>query len=361
MILTETVLAWTALVITALALAVGGTTMAASLWYHYSARRRESRRERLQPELFERLFSADEPEWTAWVGTLSRGERRQLRVLLDEYLRKLRGTEYHQLCSLGAALDLQTQARRDLETDGKRFRALTWLALLSEPVDPAKLEACCTDSPQLRAGAARVLYEGDHPDASRAGTELLVGGGSLTAFGLDTLYRLNNGRSTPLLSMLQEGTEAWSERLLVQVLIALRYCSIETPKGRLEWLPELLEHDSPRVRAAAVGVLERHGWREQFQVRIDIEALLTDPEPTVRRDTYLLLASWNTERSAAWLRWAVTTAKADELALARAYAAHTRIDLSELPADLEPFASWVRADAAVGRRRNVWGVSAAWA
>jgi hypothetical protein len=206
-----------------------------------------------------------------------------------------------------------------------------------------------------------VLHEAEHPDAPRIGTDLLVSGESLTVFGLDTLYRLNEGTETPVLSPLEEGAEGWSDRLLVQVLIVLRYCNIADPRGRLGWLPTLLAHESPRVRAAAVGVLERHGWREEFQTQVNIDALLSDPEESVRHDTYLLLASWNTERSAQLLRETLESAPHEDLLeLTRACSLHSRIDISTLPARFDPFVEWVRADEATGRTRRVWGVSAAW-
>ena len=362
MVLTGSALFFAAAAIGIVTIAVGIATMATAVWFHYRGRRRESARKRVQSELFERLFAAD-PEWNPWVGTLSRVERRQLRTLLDEYLRQLRGTEHDRLCDLGSALGISERAKRNLSTDRKRLRALTWLALLEEPVEPERLERYCRDEPQHRAGAARVLHRSGHPDAPEIGTDLLVGDGerSLTAFGFDTLSQLNNGTETPLLASLEAGSDAWNERLLVQALLVLRHCNISDPGGRLGWLPALLTHDSPRVRAAAVGVLERHGWREQLEREIDIGALLGDVDGAVRRDTYLLLASWGDERSAALLRRALDTEdETDMLALVRALVSHPRIDPSEAPDRFEPFVQWVRADEAVGRRRHVWGVSAAW-
>ncbi|MGQ4556800.1 HEAT repeat domain-containing protein [Halobellus sp. GM3] len=356
----DAVLVWTAGAIALFALGVGVLTLVTSVWIYYVRRRNERVQGNLRPELFERLF-ADDPDWDAWVSSLSRVERGRLRILLDEYLRKLRGTEHSRLRGLASALGITARAERNVERGRHRFRALTWLALLKEPVDPDLLVSSCTVTPRLRAGAARVLHESEHPDAAAIGTELVVDGDSLTAFGLDTLYRLNNGTETPLLTRLAEAVDDWDERLLVQVLIVLRYCDIADPDGRLDWLPPLLSHDSPRVRAAAVGVVERHGWREAFQSRIDIGRLLDDSEAAVRHDTYLLLSSWNTDRSAAWLRWALTEADdADGLALARAHLSHPRTDVSNATQRLEPFVDWVLADEAVGRRRRVWGVSAAW-
>lgn len=354
------VLVWAAAAIALLALGVGLLTLGTSLWLYYTRGRNERVRETLRTELFERLF-ADDPDWEAWVETLSRVERARLRVLLDEHLRKLRGTEHDRLRGLASALGIPDRAARNVRRGQNQFRALTWLALLKEPVDPDRLASSCTMTPQLRAGAARVLHESDHPDAAVVGTELIVDSDSLTAFGLDTLYRLNNGIETPLLDILAAEADEWDERLLVQVLIVLRYCDIADPDGRLDWLPPVLDHDSPQVRAAAVGVVERHGWREQFQTRIGIGTLLGDPEPAVRRDTYLLLSSWNTDRSAAWLRWALATADdVDGLALARAHLVHPRTDVSNSPQWLEPFVDWAVAEEAVGRRRRMWGVSAGW-
>lgn len=362
MVLTESALFYSAAAIGAATIAVGIATMATAVWFHYRDRRRGSVRKRVQSDLFERLFAAD-PGWNGWVESLSRGERRQLRTLLDEYLRQLRGTEHDRLCDLGIALGISERAKRNLSTDRKRLRALTWLALLEEPAELERLERYCQDEPQHRAGAARVLYRSGHPDAPELGTDLLVGDGerSLTAFGFDTLYQLNNGTETPLLASLAGAADQWSERLLVQALLVLRHCNISDPGGRLGWLSELLAHESPRVRAAAVGVLERHGWRRQIEREIDIGALLDDPEPSVRRDVYLLLASWNDDRSAAWLRRALDAEDGgDMLALVRALITHSQIDPSEAPDRFEPFVEWVWADEAVGRRRQVWGVSAAW-
>ena len=356
----NTVLIWTAGAIALLAIGVGVLTLGASIWIYYIQGRNERVQTDLRLELFERLF-ADDPDWNGWIVTLSRVERDRLRVLLDEYLRKLRGTEHSRLRELASAIGILDQAMRNVDRGRHPFRALTWLALLKEPVDPDRLTSSGMTTPQLRAGAARVLYESDHPDASAIGTNLIVDSESLTAFGLDTLYRLNNGIETPLLTRLAEEADSWDEGLLVQVLIVLRYCNIGDVHGRLDWLPPLLTHTSPRVRAAAIGVVERHGWRGAYQSQIDIGTLLEDSEVAVRRDVYLLLSSWNTDRSAAWLRWAIATAdETDGLALARAHMSHPRTDVTNSPAWLAPFVDWVLADEAVGRRRRMWGVSAAW-
>jgi hypothetical protein len=362
MIAANAILLWIGVGIALAAVVVGIVTMGIAAKHHRESRRVEPIRDRVQAGLFERLFSVD-PDWEAWVGSISRAERRELETLLEEYLRRLQGTEHARLCDLAAALGIPARARDDLASDDRRFRALTWLALLEEPIEPDRLEACCTDTPRHRAGAARVLYRSGHADAAAAGTDILLGDGeqSLTAFGMDTLYRLNTGTETPLLSRLERDADSWNQRLLVQALLVLRYCNIAAPGGRLGWLPEVLASESPRVRAAAVGVVERHGWQAHLHEEIDIGALLADPDPAIRRETYQLLASWGDERSAAWLREALATdIEPDMLALVRAFLVHPRTELPDSIERFEPFVEWVRADESVGRRRRVWGVSAAW-
>jgi hypothetical protein len=360
---TETVLLLVAAGIAVLTVGFGVITLAMAWWNRRQRRRTETIRERMQEQLFEELFKPD-PDWDELIADLSPAEREQLRQVVEAHLRRLRGSEYDRLCTLARKLGIQAEAKQDIDAGRDRFRALTWLALLGEPVESSRLEDCCTDSRQHREGAARVLFESDQPDGAAVGTELLLWDGSrpLSAFGMDTLYRLNNGAQTPLLSMVPANMAAWNSQLLVQVLTVLRYCSISEPAEQLEWLLDALDHESPQVRAATVGVIERHGWREPFQSQIDISALLDDPEPAVRYDVYQLLASWGSDQSAEWLQRGFETDKDREmLAVVRALSRHPRASLPDSTGRFEPFVDWVQAEAAVDRRRErVWGVTAAW-
>lgn len=362
-VLTERLLVVAAVAIAVVTLGVGLVTVATAGWYHRQRRRREAARDRMKGQFLERLFDPD-PDWEGWVDGLSAAERRAVRTLLEEYLRQLRGSEHERLCELGRALGIQAAARRNLATPRKRFRALTWLALLEAEVPVERLSEYCLDTPRHRAGAARVLYENGHPDAGQTGTDLLVGDGDqpLSAFGLDTLYRLNEGDATPLLSLFPAAAEDWETPLLVQALFTLRYASVGDP-DRLEWLLDLLTHESPRVRTAAIAVVERHGWRGQFRQRVDVDRLVTDPDPSVRTDAYLLLASWGDDRSADRLRACLDGAFDTQLlALVRALSVHPRAGLPEPTERTRPVVDWVRADAAVtGERDRVWGGDSAWA
>lgn len=342
---------------------LGAVTITMAWWKRRKHDRVSETQDRLQEMLLERLFEAD-PDWNAWIAELSRVERRQLQLLTDQYLRRLRGTEFERLYELAVTLGLPAKAKRDLDSRRGRFRALTWLALLREPVAPERLKHCCTRTQRNRAGAARLLYESDHADAAEVGTNLLIGDGQhpLSAFGLDTLYRLNNGTETPILARVPEEGTDWDTRLLVQVLTVLRFCSLSEPPKQLAWLVDLLDHESAQVRVATVGVIERHGWREPFQSRIDVGELLTDPVSPVRYDVYHLLASWGSEESAALLRGALEGEDDRELlAVVRALSIHPRASLPEPTGRLQPFVEWVQADETVTRRKEPkWGVGAAW-
>ncbi|MBX0285974.1 hypothetical protein [Haloarcula salinisoli] len=363
-LLSADVLLAAAVVIGVLTLGVGVVTVATAGWYHRRDGRRAATRARLKDRLLERLFEPD-PQWDEWVGTLSPAERRQVRPVLERYLRQLRGSEHARLCELARTLGIQAEAKRNLAVGRKRIRALTWLALLDAPVPVDRLREYCTDTPRVRAGAARVLYESEAPEASRIGTELLFEDTDqpLSAFGLDTLYRLNDGAETPLLDQFPAALDAWDTPILVQTLLVLRYASIDAPSGRLDWLPDLLTHESPRVRATTIGVIERHGWRASTRDRLDIEALVADADPSVRTNTYMLLASWGDEQSAAQLRTALGGAFDSQLLDAvRALWLHPSAGLPEPTERTGPVVDWVRADAAItGQRGRLWGVGAAWA
>lgn len=341
--------------VSAAVIAVGATTVSLSVVNAHRRGRREAAREQIRGELFEELY-ADEPDWDAWTGDLGRGERGELLDLLDAYLRRLRGEERERLRSLAETLGIHARARRSLAHGEDRLEGLTWLALLGEPIDPERLRRHA-DTTVLRAAAARVLYESDQPDAPVVGTDLLLGEGQqpLTAFGLDTLYRLNHGGETPLLRAAAERADAWDPRVVEQTLAVLRFCQIVEPGERFAWVVPLLDHDAPRVRLGAMGVVERHGWREGFRERIDIDARFADPHPSVRIGAFAALASWADDEALETLRRHLADAETDrERLLGTRYlaAAAPTVPLPRTP-ELEPFADWVAAEATAGGLRRL--------
>lgn len=307
---------------------------------------RADARGRVRGELFDRL-GREEPGWRSWVGRLS---RRELRELLDGLLRNVQGRERAQLVDLGLALGLGDRARANLGCDRihVRLRALAWLALLEEPVGEERLFETCADDPRTRAAAARLLYVCDHPRAGEVGTSLLVweGGRPLSVFGLDTLYVLNRAGSTPLLYRGSTDAGDWDPALLVQVCTVLRHCpSTDAPNEAFDWLRALLDHDSPTVRAAAVGAFAGRGWRPALRERIDAAELVADPDPGVRRAAYGLLAAWGDRSAVALLERAVRGEENDRCRLAAVRALYGNgIDD---PAGGRTWA-WVRAEGAVG-------------
>lgn len=340
---------------------IGIATVSLSVWKRRAERHREARQQRLSQELLSYL-STDDPDWEMWVETCPAADRRELRRLLSEYLRLLRGSHYDRFCELGEALDMESDARGKLARNSDRFRALTWLALLGKSVDPNWLTEHCTDTPTLRAAAARVLLNSEHPDAARQGTEILLGDGAtpLSAFGLDVLYQFNNGAENPLLSIAAAHAHEWDCRVLVQVLTVLRFCHVNAFAEQFEWVVPLLEHDSIRVRLAAVGVIERHGWRPTLREQIDIETLFADEDPRVRIGTYMALASWGDAPALQWLLSGQSAAETqrERLGLCRAIAAHPQGHQIPVSSELEQYEQWVRAELSARKQRpRHWSVA----
>jgi hypothetical protein len=286
---------WAGLAVVALLVTVGTLTLGESIYRRIGDRRRDAVQSDVRFEILERM-SDESPDWETWVAGLSEVERDVARTELDTYLRSTEGEEHRRLRELGDALGIASDARATV-SDGKRhekLRALTWLALLDEPVDPATLRRSCTGDSDLRAAAARVLHEAGHPDARSAGTDLLLGDGQLTlsVYGLDTLHQLHRDSPTPLLERAATAYTDWRPSLIIQVLAVLRYCGPGDRQAPREWIVELTDHELPAVRAAAVTALEPEGWRPELRETVDVQRLVTDSDPATRQAVYGMLAEW---------------------------------------------------------------------
>ncbi len=300
---------------------VGGVALVASAVLALFDRRRERARPRLVEELFVRLDRPD-PNWVGWVEGLSAVERLVLRRLIARYLRPLRGRERDRLVELADALGVGEGATDLLEsrTVTNRLRGLVWLTLLERDVPIERLRERCTDHPATRAGAARLLSATGGPDAARDATSLLLWSGEerLSVFALDTLYRINRRDATSLLSHADAEATWWSEGLVVQALTVLAHCQATERTDRFAWLPALLNHDSPQVRATALSAFARQGWRRELRERVDAERALADPEPAVRTAAYELFGQWGDQESVDWLRYGVYNDPDDRARLAAA-------------------------------------------
>lgn len=298
------------IVLLALLIAVAVLTLAESIYQYRRDRRRDRVRDDVELALLSRM-SEPEPEWDEWVASASEPERDVARELLNDYLRTVDGTERATLVELVRELGIFAEARETLDGGARheKLQALGWFALSGEDVDPDRLDATCTGGNDLRAAAARVLYEADHPDARGRGTDLLVGDGSptLTTHGIDTLYRLYETDPSPLLDRAAAEGDEWGLSLVVQVLSVIRHTGLLAQAADWSFVHEHTTHESPSVRAAAVRAFGPPGWDPTFRESVPVERLLADPHRNVRRATYEVLAEWGDDRSLELLRAALRT------------------------------------------------------
>ncbi|MFB6299408.1 MAG: HEAT repeat domain-containing protein [Halobacteriales archaeon] len=289
---------WAGVVIIALLIAVGFITLAESIVRRIDDIRRERVRSSVRFGILERM-TVEGPDWKSWIDELSAVERDVARNQLDEYLRNTRGAERKRLQDLGRALDIPAEAKQRLDSNKrhKQLQALTWLALLEEPVEIDRLRSICSADSGLRAAGARLLYATSDPDVRTHGTDLLLGNGDVTlsVYGLDTLYLLHRDDPTSLLERGRVDHQEWRPSLLIQVLTVLRHCGIAGRDAPMAWIVELTEHDLPSVRAAAALTLAPEGWRSDLRTTVDADALTTDPDPTARRAIYTMLAEWGNQ------------------------------------------------------------------
>lgn len=284
--------------------------LAATLGYAGVRSRRERRTDRRRPAVRESLLAtlaADDPDWTAWAEGLSSLERHIAEDLIQSYLRTLQGREHRVLRNAAGALGIPERERRTVRsTDASRYaklRALSWLTLLDCPVPPETLRAACLGDRDLEAAGARLLHVTGTSDARSAGTELLLGRGErLTAFGLDTLYRLHRSDPGGLFEYAAEHRDTWESPLLVQVLRAVSHYNVLDEGAPTGWLLGALDHPTPTVRTATVAALRQYGWRSDIRDAVDLDSLAGDPDPTVRRALCRTLTAWGDPEAVATLQ-----------------------------------------------------------
>jgi HEAT repeat protein len=284
--------------------------LAATLGYAGVRSRREERADRRRPAVRESLLATladNDPDWTAWAEGLSPLERRIAEDLIQSYLRTLQGREHRVLRNAAETLGIPGRERRTVRsTDASRYaklRALSWLTLLDCPVPPETLQAACRGDRDLEAAGARLLHVTGTPEARSAGTELLLGRGErLTAFGIDTLYRLHRSDPTFLFEYAAAHSDTWESPLLVQVLRAVSHYNVLDESAPAGWLLGALDHPTPTVRAVAVAALQQYGWRSDVRDAVDLDSLAGDPDPAVRRALCRTLTVWGDPEAVATLQ-----------------------------------------------------------
>ena len=248
-----------------------------------------------------RTLLQSNPHWDELIASFSSQERAAAKIIVRRLLREVSGNEREELLACADELGIGDSAKRDLRSASpvERQIAHAGLALTDQPIIIHQIYRSIGDSPELRESAGRIFYERRHdvPGATEWGTRIVVGDGEhiLTAYGLDTLYRLNREDASPLLARGDHGARRWGIDFTVQVLAVLANCQLSVPYREFRWVFELLDHDEPSVRAAAIGVFSGLGWQNDLRSSLPIDRLIDDVSPVVRRATYEVLASWGDE------------------------------------------------------------------
>jgi hypothetical protein len=355
-----TALQGSAVVITVVVVVLCLVTAIASVRARRRERRRTDARRRVRGELFERR-QREHPNWDEWIAGLDAVERDQLEAVVDRFLRTVTGAERELFLVLARELDMGKTADTTLDRRAvvPRLRALARLSLLEYPLTGERLIETCLDDQRTREAAARLLLERreefQRPEA--LGTVFLVWNGqkALTARGLETLYELNDGRPTALLSQSRWSNEAWKPRVLAQACSVLAECQMTPREDWFEWAFPLFEHDRARVRAGTIQAFRTVGWQEQLRDRIPFRALITDDDPRVRRATYRVLAYWSDERARELLEWAVIDEDdpRTQLVAVRGLVSMEADPMGEYPAWPDTAWNWIRAEIEATERRRL--------
>lgn len=310
MSLFETVVALATLFVVIFFVVVAVVSIGISLVRYRHDYHQQEARKRVRGELFERQ-EQDDPEYEKWLSQLSSTEREQLESIVERYLRTVDGSQREQYEKLAAQLGMGKNADKTLDQRAvvPRLRSLALLSLLNYPISRKRLLDTCLDTRRTRQAAARLVWErrADFEHARITGTTILLfhRQQALTAYGLETLHKLNDGDPTPILIRANREATNWSPPLLVQICQVLEHCRTVVQPERFEWLFPLFNHDEPMVRAAAIGVFRRHGWRKEIRSEIPFRALVTDEDSRVRHRTYEVLAYWGDDQARQLLEWAV--------------------------------------------------------
>lgn len=276
---------------------VASGTLGLACWRTYQEWRRDRVRKRMKSAVFAEM-GADRSDWDRFVSERSQLERRILRNLVRRYLRDITGADRRPFLELARALEMGLRAKRQLASDDPvvRQRALTTLALVDQNVSMGEVLGAVRDCPLAREPAARLFYERseDFLFPKRWGTRILLWQGNrvMSAYGAETLYRLNRNGGDAILRIGDQAADRLRTDLKVQVLGVLSRCQVTASVDRLDWVLELLDHPQPEIRGAALGVFAELGWRKAVRSEVPLSQLTRDRNPRVRRAAYRVLGQW---------------------------------------------------------------------
>ena len=281
---------------------IAGGTLSLSAIRQLQDRRRDEIRGRLRRELLDQRRQGDGVD-EEWIDGLSRAELEELEAVVERYLRLLSGRQREQFQSIATTLGIGERADRTLDRPGvtPRLRALASLSLLEYSIGRTRLLDTCLDTRRTREAAARLVEQrrDSFADAAITGTTLLLFRRErpLSRYGLKTLYDLNDADPLPILIRASRDAGKWEPALLIQVCTVLEHCRAVVQPRHFEWVFDLFDHEQPLVRAGAIGIFQRHGWRRELRSRLPFRELVADEDPRVRRRTYEVLAAWNDDEA----------------------------------------------------------------
>lgn len=289
---------WLGVVLLALLLATAGLTVGRSVLAARRDRRQAAIRDRLKADLLATV-SGDGPDWTA--RDLSETERQVLMSLIHAHVRVLKGAARDRLADVAVTHHLDETARHRIRTGTppQQRAALHFLTALGVDIDPNDVITHCRRPMPSRVAATHALLHQPAPELDRLIDYLLGPGEALSQRGMDVLLDLATRDPTKVLRYARDNHQAWDRPLLIQGLLVIGQGFPQTIDEPLGWVVDIalpdagfVFHGSVDVRRAAIEALRPYGWRRDLRARLDLERLLNDPSPRIRRATYRLLAAW---------------------------------------------------------------------
>lgn len=325
-----------------------------TIGYAIITSRRDRQKDQVRPDVRRTLLQTmgeNEPNWDKWEASLTTVEQEVAADVLYGLLRNVKGQARDKLQQAGQALDLGESAVKNLQASDRatRLKALSWLYLLEKDVSTDLLWAHCTDDRDVRDSAARLVYDqrSDEADLEEA-INLLFSEEDwfLSILGLDTLYRIALQSPQMVTDYMREEIHTWAPAQIEQTLRVIGSVGPVSGDVSLSWLVPLLDHELVTIRAATARALAGYGWQEDLRDQIDVQRLITDESPKVRRAAATMLAHWGDSRALDMLK---NLATAEAEAQTRLHALRLLYEQGEgvespVPEPVEETQRWVQRE-----------------
>ncbi len=290
----STIFLWAALILSTLLFSAFILTFGRSVQLAWRRKRRKKMEAQVKSQILSGLASGGS-EWNSLTSTKSRVKRVVIRSQVEHLLRNFAGEYRIRLQNLCKEAGFIPDAANTLQSadEFEKLDILNLYTLLGQPIDPDLLKQNCVGSSRLRSASARLLFESDHPEACKAGFEILFyrTDDSLSTFGLDTAFRLFESDPAWLLDKVDQDLIDWNNSLVIQILLIFTETSHRLSSDDLSWIYHLLDHENPRIRSVAVSALRPYMGETLDIKSVPVKDLLQDSSPRVRASTYRLLAT----------------------------------------------------------------------